>query len=101
MLKQKDMEDTMIMAHQNFMANLDKSLDILEAELKEAREMSHICNDEWCNVTESAIDDMHKSIYAISEPRWLPEEDSRKLKSLRTRVRDLYRVFAHVKEGRA
>jgi len=63
--------------------------------------MSSICNDEWCNVAESAIDDLHKSIYAISEPRWLPAEDSLKLKSLRKRVRELYRNFAHIKESHA
>jgi hypothetical protein len=80
------------------MTNLGSSLDILEAELKEAGEMSTICNNEWCNATESAIDDMHKSIYAISEPRWLSVEDSSRLKDLRKRVRELYRQFAHVKE---
>lgn len=98
MLKQKDMEEAMVMAHQVFMKNLGSSLDILEAELKEAGEMSHICTDEWCNATESAIDDMHKSIYAISEPRWLSEADSQRLKDLRKRVRDLYRQFAHIKD---
>lgn len=96
MLKQKDMEDAMLYAHKNFMANLEKSLDILELELKEAKEMTSICNDEWCNTTESYIDDMHKNLYAISEPRWLPKEDSQKLKQLRIRIRDLYRDFAHV-----
>ena len=101
MLKQKDMEDSMIMAHKNFMSNLEKSLNILEGELKEAGEMSAVCNDEWCNVAESFIDDMHKNIYSISEPRWLPTEDSRKLKDLRKRVRELYRKFAHIKEVRA
>jgi len=90
MLKQKDMED-----------NLEKSLDILSLELKQAKEMTSICNDEWCVVTESFIDDMHKSLYAISEPRWLPKEDSSRLKKLRTRIRDLYREFAHVKGGQS
>lgn len=99
MLKQKDMEDSLLHAHKNFMKNLEKSLDILENELKQAKEMSHICNDEWCNVTESFIDDMHKSLYAISEPRWLTDEDSGKLKQLRKRIRDTYREFAHVKGG--
>ena len=96
MLKQKEMEDTMLYAHKNFMTNLEKSLDILELELKEAKEMTSICNDEWCNTTESYIDDMNKNLYSISEPRWLPKEDSKKLKQLRTRIRDLYRDFAHV-----
>jgi hypothetical protein len=101
MLKQKDMEDAMLFAHKNFMTNLEKSLDILTKELKEAQEMTFICNDEWCNATESVIDDMHKSLYAISEPRWLPKEDSRKLKQLRTRIRDLYRDFANVAKRRS
>jgi hypothetical protein len=96
MLKQKDMEDAMLFAHKNFMTNLEKSLDILAKELKEAQEMTFICNDEWCNATESVIDDLHKSLYAISEPRWLPKKDSEKLKNLRTRIRDLYRDFAKV-----
>jgi hypothetical protein len=99
MLKQKDMEDAMLHAHKNFMDNLEKSLDILALELKQAKEMTFICNDEWCSVTESFIDDMHKNLYAISEPRWLPNEDSRRLKQLRTRIRDLYREFAQVKES--
>lgn len=99
MLKQKDMEEAMLYAHQNFLDNLEKSLDILTSELKQAKEMSSICNDEWCSVTESFIDDMHKNLYAISEPRWLPSEDSRRLKELRKRIRDLYREFAHVKGG--
>jgi len=96
MTKQKDMEDTMLYAHQNFMINLEKSLDILTLELREAKGMTSICSDEWCTATESYIDDMHKSLYSISEPRWLPKEDSLKLKQLRTRIRDLYRDFAHV-----
>lgn len=101
MLKQKDMEEAMLYAHQNFMDNLEKSLDILASELKQAKEMSTVCNDEWCSVTESFIDDMHKNLYAISEPRWFPSEVSARLKALRRRIRDLYREFAHVKGGHA
>ena len=101
MQKQKDMEDAMIRAHKDFMVNLEKSLDILEGELREAGEMSTACNDEWCNVTESYIDDMHKNLYSISEPRWLPRDDSQKLHNLRKRVRELYRNFAHLKESQA
>lgn len=97
MLKQKDMEDAMLYAHENFMDNLEKSLNILDSELKQAKEMTSICTDEWCSVTESFIDDMHKNLYAISEPRWLPTKDSDRLKKLRTKVRDLYREFAHIK----
>lgn len=98
MLKQKDMEDAMLHANKNFMSNLEKSLDIMAQELKQAKEMTSICNDEWCHTTESFIDDLHKSLYGISEPRWFPEEESRRLKKLRIKTRDLYREFAHIKE---
>ncbi len=101
MSKQKDMEDSMLYAHNNFMDNLEKSMNILESELNQAKEMSTICNDEWCLATESFIDDMHKSLYAISEPRWLSTEDSKQLKDLRAKIRDLYREFAHIKSAHA
>ncbi len=100
MQKQKDMEDSLLHAHKTFMDNLESSLDILTRELQQAKEMTSICNDEWCNVTESFIDDMHKSLYAISEPRWLSPAESDRLKQLRKRIRDTYREFAHVKGGR-
>lgn len=97
MRKQKDMEDAMLHANKTFMNNLEKSLNILEHELKQAKTMTSICNDEWCAVTESFIDDMHKSLYAICEPRWFPLEESRRLKQLRAKTHDLYREFAHLK----
>ena len=99
MLMQKDMENAMLHAHKNYMDNLEKSLEILDNELKQAREMSTICTDEWCSVTESFIDDMHKNLYAISEPRWLSMEESRRLHDLRKRIRELYREFAHINKG--
>lgn len=99
MLKQKDMETAMLFAHNNFMQNLEKSMDILDSELKQAKGMSSICNDEWCNATESYIDDLHKDLYSISEPRWIPKEDSHKLRELRERIRNLYREFANIKQG--
>jgi hypothetical protein len=97
MLKQKDMEDAMLHTNRTFMNNLEKSLDILANELKQAKTMTSICNDEWCSVTESFIDDMHKSLYGICEPRWFPPEESRRLKQLRIKTHDLYREFAHLK----
>lgn len=91
---QTDIADVKQKARADFM-------NIWESELKQAKEMSTICNDEWCLATESFIDDMHKSLYSISEPRWLSTEDSKRLKDLRAKIRDLYREFAHIKSAHA
>lgn len=93
MRKQKDMEDAMMLAHREFVNNLMKSLDIIRDELDEADEMADICTDEWCSSTEMAIDDIHKQIYCISEPRFATEDDSHKLKKLRDMVKNLYVNF--------
>ena len=93
MQKQTDMELAMLTAHREFMTGLEKAIDLLEKDIAEAGEMSHICTDEWCRATESVIDELHKSIYAISEPRWLTNEDSEKIRNLRQRVKNLYAQY--------
>ena len=90
MMKQKDMEQAMLMNHRQFVDGLEKSIEMLEDDIHEAEGMDKICTDEWCKATENFIDELHKDIYAISEPRWADENDSRKIRELRKRVRDLY-----------
>ncbi len=90
MQRQIEMENTMLRAHREFMENLDKSLDLLDKDINEASEMTHICTDEWCRSTESVLDELAKLIYSLSEPRWLKDEDSKKISGLRCRVHDLY-----------
>ncbi len=90
------MERTMLSAHRDFMKGLEKAVEILEKDIGEAREMSQICTDEWCQATENVIDELHKSVYSISEPRWLTNEDSEKIRTLRRRVKDLYAKYRAV-----
>ena len=97
MQKQIDMENAMLMAHRDFVANLEKSIEMLDKDISEASEMTQICTDEWCLATEDVIDELHKCIYSISEPRWATNEDSKQIRSLRNRVRDLYAKYKSVK----
>lgn len=90
MQRQIEMENGMLTAHREFMANLDKSIDILDKDITEAAAMTHVCTDEWCRSTESVLDELAKLLYSISEPRWLKAEDSKKIVQLRHRVHDLY-----------
>jgi hypothetical protein len=96
MQKQKDMESTMLRAHRDFIAGLEKSIVILEKDLGEAGDMEHVCSDEWCQATEDFIDELHKNVYSISEPRWATAEDSEKIKELRRRIKKLYTKYEKI-----
>lgn len=98
MQKQKDMELAMLLAHREFLTHLEKALDILAYEIQEAQEMENICTDEWCYSTEVMIDEMHKQVFSISEPRWAAPEDSEKIKAIRKRIKHLYVNFLNARK---
>jgi len=91
--RQKDMEESFLRTHREFVDNLKESINIIESDLGEAGEMQEICTDEWCKATETYLDELGKSIYSISEPRFATEADSQKIKDLRRRVHDLYATY--------
>jgi len=97
MKRQVEMEETMKHGYQEFITSLDQTLNFLEEELQEAGEISDICTDEWCITAEDLFDDLHKEVYAISEPRWLKREESLRLRNLRNRVKTLYSRFLSTK----
>ncbi len=97
MLKQKDMVDSFNMNHDQFMANLTSSLNELEKDIREAQEIDSICTNEWCVAIERDIDDLHNSIYSISEPRFSCSGHSKKIRRLRNRLHDLYEKYKGVK----
>jgi phage shock protein A len=77
----------------SFVDNLEKSLDLLEKEIEFTSKMVNACTLEWCEASERAIDDISNSLFSISEPSWLSEEDSRKLKALKRKVHDVYAKY--------
>jgi hypothetical protein len=97
MKRQNEMVDSFLIAHRDFMKNLKKSLAIIEEELNEAEEIGKICTGEWCTATETTLDELAKFIFSVSEPRWVPDEDSKTLKDLRVKVHDLYAKFKSVR----
>jgi hypothetical protein len=59
--------------------------------------MEEICTGEWCSATEDSLDELAKFIYSISEPRWIPDEDSKTLKNLRYKIHDLYTKYKRLR----
>ncbi len=97
MLKQKDMVDSFNRDHDQFMANLNTSLNELAKDIREAQDIDSICTNEWCVAIERDIDDLHNVIYSISEPRFSCSGHSKKIRQLRNRLHDLYERYKGVK----
>jgi len=93
MKQQRIMEESFLRAHREFITNLTASLELLDKDIIETKEMQRICTDEWCQATESNLDEVAKLIFSISEPRWLTDEDSKRIKMLRQRIHDLYAKY--------
>jgi len=89
-------EEAMVNANREYIANLEKGLDILEKEIENARNVESVCTDEWCRSVDVYIDNLHNDIYSITEPRYGSEEDSKKIRELRRRIKDLYAAFKAV-----
>lgn len=96
MKRQKEMVESFLIGHREFMSSLDKSIDIIEQDLKEAADFDSKCTGEWCSVMETSIDELAKHIYSISEPRWLSKKDSQIIHNMRHRIHDIYARFKGV-----
>lgn len=97
MEQQKKMEEAFLRTHREFVENLNSALETLQKDIREAGEMAQKCTDEWCKATESYLDDLAKMIYSISEPRWISNEDSEKIRCLREWIHELYAQYKQVK----
>ena len=79
-----------------YLNGLQQSLDTLEEDIEEASGMSDKCTAEWCTATEHVIDELANALFSIHEPAFISQEDSKKLKSLKKRVHDLYAKYKSV-----
>jgi len=80
----------MVAAWAEYVKALERSLDLIDKSINEAKEMAGICTREWCNATEHVLDDLGNMLFSISEPRWSSDVHSKRLKSLKHRLHDIY-----------
>ena len=91
-----EIQKEMIEAWRIYLEALEKSMNKLDSDIKEASEMAGQCTDEWCEATQHVIDELGNSLFSISEPRWANEEDSKRIKALKHRLHDLYANYRQV-----
>lgn len=88
----------MLAAWRVYVDALEKSLNSLDAQIKEASEMMHVCTAEWCEATEHYLDEIANALFSISEPRWSSSEDSQRIKTLKRRIYDIYADYRGVRK---
>ena len=93
MKRQNEMVDSFLSGHQNFIVNLNQSLDMIEKDINETAEMETLCTSEWCVAVEHCLDEVANNVYSISEPRWTSKAKTRALRGVRRRVHDLYAQY--------
>lgn len=96
----KGFEKDSLHAWRNYVSALEKAIEGLERNLKEAVEMRAVCTDEWCRATEHVIDEIGNALFAISEPRWSTVKDSQRIRSLKRRLHDLYARYKSAPRSR-
>ena len=85
-----EIQEEMNEAWNTYVQALEKSLDLIEKEIEEAKDLAGVCTDEWCHTTEHVLDDLGNALFSISEPRWSSNEDSKRIKALKRRLYDIY-----------
>jgi len=74
-----------------FSDSLHESLVRLEQIINDVTDLREVCRDEWCEANECLLDEASVAAFAVSEPHWASQEDSKKLKELKKRIHDLYK----------
>jgi hypothetical protein len=98
MKTQKHMIESFHLTHGNFMQNLNVSLDMLDHDISEAKEIDTICTGSWCKAIENSLDELSNYLYSISEPRWVSNTDSKQLSRMRIRLHDMYTKYRSLGE---
>ena len=91
-----EIQGEMAEAWRTYLKGLEKSIVLLEKDIKQSTEMADTCTSEWCEATQHYIDDINNALFSISEPRWADKKDSDKIKNLKRRVYDIYADYREV-----
>ena len=73
-----------------FSDSLHESLDRLEEILDDVSYLSAVCRDEWCEAADCMLGEVTVAAFAVSEPHWTPEDESKRLKGIKRRIHDLH-----------
>ncbi len=73
-----------------FSESFEDSLLRLEEMIDDVSDLRQVCRDEWCEANECLLGEATVAAFAISEPHWASDEDSKKLRDLKRKIHDLH-----------
>jgi hypothetical protein len=74
----------------DFSDSFEDSLERLEEIVNDVSDLRQVCSDEWCDATECLLGEATIAAFAISEPHWASEEDSKRLRDIKKRIHGLH-----------
>ena len=91
-----ELQGVLVGAQKEFICQLEKAINALETQIKEADDVEHSGHAEWERSIGGYIDELHRVIFSLAEPRYGSEEDHQKIAALRSKLKDLYRDFKNM-----
>jgi hypothetical protein len=85
-------------AWHTYMENLFASMQKMEQTINEAAEMPMDCTETWCVNARALLDDLNHQVFSIHEPKWSREEDSRRIKTMKRKIRDIYSRLSEIED---
>jgi len=77
-------------AWHTYMENLFASMQKMEQTVNEAAEMPMDCTEDWCANARALLDDLNHQIFSIHEPKWSSDDDSRRIRTMKRKIHDIY-----------
>jgi len=84
MIQEHVVEDWRIFLH-----GMERSMDMLEQDIRQSASAREDCTAAWREEIEHVVEELSSHLFAINEPRLCSDSDSRNLRALRRRLREL------------
>ena len=94
-----ELQEKLIGAQKEFIDQIEEAINRLENEIKEASEVEHSGRAEWERSIGGYIDELHRVIFSIAEPRYGSEKEHKKIAELRKKLKDLYADFKNMSKN--
>ncbi len=91
-----ELQEKLVGAQKDFLEQIEKAMERLKAEIKEAREVEKSSHPEWERSIAGYIDELHRVIFSLAEPRYGSEKVHKKIAKLRKELKDIYADFRNM-----
>ncbi len=91
-----ELQEKLVGSQREFIEQIEEAIGKLEEEIKEASSVEHAGHAEWERSIGGYIDELHRVIFSLAEPRYGSEKDHKKIAALRAKLKDLYADFKNM-----